>query len=165
MKQGEITMSMEHEQINDKTVALSVRSAKMTGRILAQAMQAFLRKAKTPHDKHGEQSLKSLSKQGASLADIEITGKNIGTFKKTARKYNVDYALKRDDSTNPPKWIVFFKAKDDKAIDSAFKEYSKRILDPKEKKPSLLRRIAKIKEHLKAQPAPVKTKKRGGHEL
>ena len=83
---------MEHEQINDKTVALTTRCMKMTGRTLAKLMQAFLKKAMQPHIKHGEQSHKSLTKQGASLADIEISGNNIGTFKKTARKYNIELA-------------------------------------------------------------------------
>jgi len=83
---------MEHEQINDKCVALSMNGAKMTGRMLAKAMVGFLKlggrtanKMLTPR---GEQSLKSLTKQGASLADIEITGENIGSFKRIARKYN-----------------------------------------------------------------------------
>ena len=65
-------MSMEHEQINDKTVALSIKTVKLTGRLLAKAMQAFLKKMQEPGQKHGKQSLKSLTKQGASLADIEI---------------------------------------------------------------------------------------------
>ncbi|MCL2798641.1 MAG: PcfB family protein, partial [Firmicutes bacterium] len=117
-------MSMEHEHINDKNVALSVRGAKVTARLLAQAMQAFLKKAREPTYKHGKQSLKSLTKQGASLADIEISGDNIGSFKKIARKYNIDYSLKLDKAANPPRCVVFFKAKDSKALESAFKEYS-----------------------------------------
>jgi len=146
---------MEHEQINDKTVALSVRCVKMTGRVLARAMQAFLKKAKEPHYKHGKQSIKSLTKQGASLADIEISGNNIGTFKKTARKYNVDFALKRDNSVDPPKWIVFFKAKDDKALDSAFKEYASITLKQKTRKTSMLDKLDKFKELAKSTPEKI----------
>ena len=56
-------MSMEHEHINDRSVAICVRGAKMTGRLLAQAMQAFLKKLKEPSYQHGEQSLKSLTKR------------------------------------------------------------------------------------------------------
>jgi hypothetical protein len=58
------------EQVNDKTVALSVKATKITGRLLAQAMQAFLKKAREPTFKHGKQSVKSLTKQGASLTNI-----------------------------------------------------------------------------------------------
>ena len=160
------------EQIEEKSVALCSRGAKMTGRMLVKMMQAYLRhmqknknnkKAKPP--KQGIQSLNSLKRHGASLADIEITGDNIGDFRRTARKHNLDFALKKDGSVDPPNWIVFFKSKDDKALDSAFKEYSKAILNPKAKKRSLKARIEKIKETLKNITSPVRNKKRGEREL
>jgi len=156
---------MEHEQINDRTVALSMRGAKLTGRMLAKAIQAFLRKMKEPNYKHGEQSLKSLTKQGASLADIEVSGDNIGTFRKTARKYNVDFALKCDKLENPPRWVVFFKSKDDTALQAAFKEYSKITLKHKAIKPSMLTKLRNLKELTKNILTPVKNRNRGGYEL
>jgi hypothetical protein len=152
---------MEHEQINDKSVALSIRGAKLTGRMLAQAMRAFLKKAREPTHKHGKQSLKSLTKQGASLADLDITGDNIGSFKKIARKYNIDFALKKDDSKSPPGWVVFFKAKDSKALESAFKEYSKIELKHKKEKPSMLKRLEVFKKLVKSIAPPVKNRSRG----
>ena len=157
-------MSMEHEQLNDKTVALAIRGTKATGRMLAKTMQAFLKKAREPTYKHGKQSLKSLTKQGASLADMEITGENIGSFKRIARKYNVDFNLKRDNAAIPPKCIVFFKAKDGKAIESAFSEYSKAILKYKEK-PSMLKRLEKFRELAKSILPAVKNRGRGDREL
>ena len=160
------------EQVNERSVALCSRGAKMTGRMLAKMMQAYLRqmqkmknnkKAKPP--KQGIQSLNSLKRHGAALADIEITGDNIGDFRRIARKHNLDFALKKDGSVDPPNWIVFFKSKDDKALDSAFKEYSKEILRPRAKKVSLKERLEKFKEMLKTISAPVRNKKRGEHEL
>ena len=67
---------MEHEQINDKCVALSARCSKMTGRVLAQMMRAFLKKAREPTIKHGKQSIKSLTKQGA----LTIIKQNGGAY-------------------------------------------------------------------------------------
>jgi len=124
----------------------------MTGRILARMMREFLKKAREPTVKHGKQSLKSLSKQGASLADVEISGENIGSFKKIARKYNVDVALKKDATLTPPRWVVFFKAKDDKALESAFKEYSRAILKEKSQKASILAKLDRFKELAKSIP-------------
>jgi len=146
---------MEHEQINDKCVALSSRCTKMTGRILAKMMQAFLQKVKTPHIRHGKQSIKSLTKQGASLSDIQISGDNIGTFKKMARKYNVDYSLVKDSSENPPRWTVFFKAKDDKALQSAFSEYAKITLGKKSNKSSMLDTLNQNKKLVQYVPEKV----------
>ena len=158
-------MSMEHEQINDKSVALSVRGVKITGNLLAKAMQAFMKKAREPTQKHGKQSLKSLSKSGTSLADIEIDGGNIGSFKKIARKYNIDFALKKDDSKQPPNWVVFFKSKDSKALESAFKEYSKIELKHKKTKTPMLERLAKLKELAKSIVPAAKNRNKGEREL
>ena len=152
-------MLLQHEQVNDKTVALCIKGGKMTARVLADAMKSFMKKAREPTHKHGKQSLKSLTKHGASLADMEIPGE-IGTFKRTARKHNIDFALKRDDSVKPPNYIVFFKAKDDKAIESAFNEYSKIPYKVKEK-PSMLKRLEKFKERAKSVLPPVKNRERG----
>ncbi|MCL2516927.1 MAG: PcfB family protein [Oscillospiraceae bacterium] len=156
---------MQHEQVNERTVALSIKGVKLTGRMLAKAMQAFMKKAREPTHKHGKQSLRSLTKHGASLADIEISGDNIGTFKRTARKHNIDFALKRDNSSDPPKWLVFFKAKDDKALQSAFNEYSKITLKHKTKKPSMLTKLRNFRELAKNALTPAKSRRRGGHEL
>lgn len=151
---------MVHEQVNDKTVAISIRGAKLTGRLLAKAIQALLKKAREPTYKHGEQSIKSLSKQGASLTDIEISGDNIGKFRKTARKYNVDFALKHDRSADPPRWVVFFKAKDDKALDAAFKEYARTELRQKKRKPSMLAKLRRNRALAKSAPQKVIQKAR-----
>lgn len=156
------------EQINERTVALSVKGAKLTGHMLAKAMQAFLKKTRQPRKinvKHGHKSVRSLTKEGASLANIEVSGDDIGSFKRTARKYNVDFALKRDDSETPPKWIVFFKAKDSQALESAFKEFTQITLKQKTRKPSMLERLGKFKELAKSVAVPVKNRDRGGHEL
>lgn len=153
------------EQVNEKTVALSVKGAKLTGRLLAKAMQAFLQKARQPKAKHGKQSVRSLTKQGASLANVEVSGDGIGSFKRIARKYNVDFSLKRDESVTPPKWIVFFKAKDSQALEAAFKEFTQVTLKQKTRKPSMLARLEKFKELAKSVAAPVKNRDRGGHEL
>jgi hypothetical protein len=153
------------EQINDKTVALSVKAAKITGRLLAKAMQDFLKKAREPTYKHGKQSVKSLTKQGASLSNIEITGENIGSFKKVARKYNVDFALKKDSSETPPKWMVFFKAKDADSLMAAFKEYGSVQLKHKKSRPSVLDALQKAKEFIMSLAPPVKNRHKGEHEL
>ena len=145
----------EHEQITDRCVALTTRCTKLTGRVLARMMRAFLKKVKEPHFKHGKQSTKALTKQGASISDIEISGDNIGTFKKTARKYNIDYSLKKDSSVDPPRWTVFFKARDDKALQSAFSEYAKATLKQKSRKESIVDRLDKSKERVKSVPNKV----------
>jgi hypothetical protein len=153
------------DQVNEKTVALSIKSVKLTGRLLAKAMRAFLKKAREPSFQCGRQSVKSLAKQGVSLTNIEVSGDNIGSFSRIARKYNVDFALKRDDSATPPKWLVFFKARDADALTAAFNEYSKIQLKHNKHKPSLLDRLEKAKELVSQIAPPVRNRSKGGHEL
>ena len=153
------------EHVEEKTVALSMRGARITKDMLAKAMQLFLKRAREPHAKHGKQSVKSLTKDGASLSNIEITDGNIGSFKRTARKYNVDFALKRDDFADPPKWLIFFKAKDADALTAAFNEYSKSVLKTKSRKPSTLEKLNKFNELAKSVAAPAKNRSRGEREL
>ena len=41
-----------------------------------------------------------------------------------ARKYRIDYAVKKDKSVDPPKYFVFFKSRDQDAMTMAFKGYA-----------------------------------------
>jgi hypothetical protein len=156
------------EQINEKTVALSVKSTKITGRMLAKIMRATVNQMKKQKIPHGKQSIKKLTQQGASLKNIEITDDNIKSFERVARKYSIDFALKKDVSTEPPKWLVFFKAKDADSLTAAFSEFSAKVLNKTKakEKPPILAQISKFKQLIKnAVIDRVKNKNRGGHEL
>ena len=64
-----------------------------------------------------------MAKRG-KLDSIEITENNIGDFVRTARKYDIDYALKRDCSTSPPTYHVFFSSGNAENFTKAFSEYA-----------------------------------------
>jgi len=139
-----------------------MRSTKLTSQLLAKAMRAFLNKMSKPSQKHGRQSIKSLTKQGASLESVDISGRDIGSFKKVARKYNIDFAMQKDVAADPPRWVVFFKAKDSKALDAAFKEFSTKILKKgKSAKPPMLDKLNEFKDIANATEAPTKDRSRG----
>jgi hypothetical protein len=101
----------------------------MTAKTLARLMTAALRQMHKSRGKlkQGKQSMRQLSK-GGSLSNIEIMDDNIKAFDPVARKYNVSYSLQKDASSDPPRWLVFFRAKDVDAITAAFKEFSNRAL-------------------------------------
>ena len=65
---------------------------------------------------------------GSKLSNIEITDGNIRSFERVARKYGISYSLKKDKSQNPPRYLVFFRAKDKKVIEAAFREYTGKYL-------------------------------------
>lgn len=68
-------------------------------------------------------SVKALVGQGAGASSIEVTERNIKSFERTAAKYSVDFAVKKDKGSVPPKYIVFFKGRDEDVITQAFREY------------------------------------------
>ena len=101
---------------------------------------------------HGQQSLKQLKKHGAALSNIEITDANIGLFKPCAKKYGVDFTLRKDATTQPPHYIVIFKAKDADNMEQAFKEFTAKKLQ-REERPSIRKNIAASKEKAAARNA------------
>jgi len=136
------------EDIEQKSVVLTTKSAKITAKGLAKLMAAALRQMRKARDKPGKQSFKQLSKGGA-LESIPISDQNIKAFDPIARKYGVRYKLVRDNSENPPKWLVFFRAKDADAMTVAFKEFSHKALQHKAEKPSVRERMSKFRELIK----------------
>ena len=153
------------EETNEKTIALYIKTGKLTAQTLQKAMKAILSKGKKQLTKQpqGKQSLKQLMKQNAGVSNIEITKDNIKAFESTAKKYGIDFALKKDSTETPPRYLVFFKGRDADALTAAFKEFSAKKLT-QEQKPSIRKLIVSLKEKaaaLNAQRDKVKNKDRG----
>ena len=92
------------------------------------------------------------------MANIEITDRNIRDFDRVARKYGVDYALKKDKSGEIPKYLVFFKARDGDALTAAFKEYTAKT-ERKKERPSVLQTLRRLKEQAATIDTPKVRKK------
>ena len=140
------------EETNEKTIALYIKTGKLTAQQLQKAMKALLAQMKKQHDKqkipHGKQTLKQLMKQNAGVSNIEITKENIKAFESTAKKYGIDFALKKDSTETPPRYLVFFKGRDADALTAAFKEFSAKKLT-QDKKPSIRKALAAFREKAK----------------
>jgi len=147
------------EELEQKSIALSCRYTKMTAQILARLMRAAMRKMKEPHDmpKEGKQSIKQLSK-GSSLSNVEITNDNIKAFEPYARKYNVSYSLKKDASTDPPRWLIFFRSKDLDSMNAAFTEFTNKMVKRGKDKPSVRKTM---REHREVDRNKVRERTRG----
>ena len=153
------------EEVEQRTVTLAVSTTQMTANVLKQAISKYLayRKEKVragPVKPCGKQSVKQLVGQNQGVSNIEITDKNIKDFERIARKYGVDFALKKDKTGEIPKYLVFFKARDADALTAAFKEYTAKT-DRKKERPSVLNKLRKFKE----QAADIDTPKVRKKEL
>ena len=152
------------EEVTQKTIALYVKvgkgAARLTEQALQKAIQKFLEQKSKPA--HGKQTMRQLMKQNAGVSNIEITKDNIKAFESTAKKYGIDFALKKDSTETPPRYLVFFKGRDADALTAAFKEFSAKKLT-QEQKPSIRKLIVSLKEKaaaLNAQREKVKKKDR-----
>lgn len=137
------------DEVNEKTIALSIKATKLSAKLLQKAMKFMLSQMKKQLEKqampHGKQTLKQLMKQNAGVSNIEITDGNIKAFEGTAKKYGIDFALKKDNTESPPRYLVFFKGRDADALTAAFKEFSAKKLT-QEKKPSIRKLLSTMKE-------------------
>ena len=142
------------EEVDQKTIALAIKTGKLTGQVLQAALKKYLEarkkgKAKLPH---GQQSLRKLKRDGSALSNIEITEANIGLFKPYAKKYDLDFSLRKDSTTHPPRYIVIFKSKQADNLEQAFKEFTAKKLQ-REERPSIRKDIAASKEKAAARNA------------
>lgn len=157
---------MVQEYVNDRSVAISVKAVKLTGRVLAKAIAAALRQMEKNRGKPkiGRQSMRRLSRDGKGTDTIEVMGR-IQSFERIARKNKISYHTEKDISTDPPTFTVYFKPAQKGDLTKAFKEYTALMLGKRDRKPSILKQLGQFKELLKGQVADrVRNKDHGGHE-
>lgn len=139
------------DEVRDKSVALVIRMGKNGGKLTADllkwAIRQYQRQANEPQ--HGKQSVKSLVGQGDGVQNIEITDKNIKSFERVARKYGVDFALKKDPAQG--RYLVFFKARDADALNAAFAEYTAKTLNREKGKSSIKKQLSHFKQLVMGQ--------------
>ncbi|HBF0842432.1 PcfB family protein [Clostridioides difficile] len=141
------------EDIERRTVALSVNAGKLTGRVLAKALAAAVRKIQKSYREgqtpQGRQSVKKLMNHGVSTNTLPLDGET-RLFDRVARKYNVDYAFYK---TGLNKHLLFFKAGQADAITACFSEYTKLMMNrAKSKRPSILAQIKDFTEKSRSRP-------------
>lgn len=106
-----------------KGIVLTKQAAQITGEVLRDMFKTFLESKSV---KKGEIKISELAKTG-KLESIEITENNIADFRDVAKHYDIDFALKRDASTTPPTYHVFFATEKTENFKRAFTEYAAKV--------------------------------------
>ncbi len=120
------------EEIEQKTFNIVVSTTKLTARTILNAGRTALQQyqSKLLADKSsGKQSVRMLLRQNHGVSSVEMSKTSIAGFERYAKKYGIDYAIRKDSSEVPPRYLVFFKAPDVEAFNAAFKEYSASLLN------------------------------------
>ena len=150
------------EEIENRTVNLAISTTKLTARgiirLAAKGLAYIKRKSREAALKNekpdGRQTIQQLIGQNQGVTNIDISQTDLKGFEKYARKYGIDYAITKDKSVFPPKYLVFFKARDADAMTAAFNAYSAEVL-AKSKRPSTLSKLHKLIDAVKSIPTKV----------
>ena len=148
------------EEVEQKTFNIVVSTTKLTARTILNAGRTALQQyqSKLLADKSsGKQSVRMPLRQNRGVSSVEIDKTNIKGFERYAKKYGIDYAIRKDTSEVPPRYLVFFKAPDAEAFHSAFKEYSASLLN-KDKRPSVLAKLHELVQAAAELPGKVRHK-------
>ena len=149
-------MTNVQQEIEQKTVNFAISTTKLTARTVLKGVQFLLRQ----YDKNaslGKQSMKRLIRQNRGVTSVDIEKTGIKDFDRYAKRYHIDYAIQKDVSCTPPRYMIFFKAQDTDALDAAFKEYSASLLS-KTKRPSVLAKLHELVQAAAELPGKVRYK-------
>lgn len=120
------------EEVEMRTVTMAFHASKFSGRVMkngiAKLLHAMHGKLTVPH---GKQSVRQLARQNQGMTNIEIDDPDIHAFERVARKYGVDYAVKKVKGDSP-RFLIFFKARDADALNAALSEYTGQKMHGKE---------------------------------
>ena len=154
------------EEVENRTINLAISTTRLTARSVIAGIRKYLqhrekvkaRKGIRDTAVHGKQSVKQLLGQNQGATNVEIDKDGIRDFERLAKKYGVDFAVRKDKSVDPPRYLVFVRSKDADALDAICKEHQARSLT-QDKKPSVLAQLKKFKEMVAAIPRKVREKK------
>ncbi|MBQ9910527.1 MAG: PcfB family protein [Lachnospiraceae bacterium] len=144
------------EEVENRAVNLAISMSKLTARTVVSAVKSYLNHRKNVRlEKErgkekaivGKQTVRQLIGQGHGVKNIDIDKTDLKGFERVARKYGIDYAIRKKTGETPEKYLVFFKARDDSAMKEAFSEYLRTAV-PDQKRPGVLEHLRELKERV-----------------
>ena len=138
------------EEVNQKTVALSIRTTKLTGKVLAAALEGSAGAAKAPPEGADPAGTPEREKADEPLWRQKCHA-YVGApkdFDRIAKEFHVDYAFHK---VSPGHYLLFFKANQADAITAAFQKYSAKVLNKEQDKASILGQLRKFTEQIRTQ--------------
>ena len=156
------------EEISQRSVTLIVQTGKMTGKVFLQAIQKYLDILKQQRELKAREkqlhpayqvrmTIRQLMKERSGLSNIEIHDEHIHDFERIARRYGIEYAIKKERNREAPHYLIFFRSRDTDVLQTAFNEFVKKRLKIQDR-PSLREKLQKLKLQNKERAAQVPEK-------
>ena len=150
------------EYVEERTVAISVKAAKLSGRALAAACKKVLAEMKKHHEAakrpHGRQSVKKLMNHYGGKNAMKYVGAP-KDFDRIAKEFHVDYAFHK---TSPGHYLLLFKADQADAITAAFGKYTEKVMGCSQERPSILGQLRAVRGADSGKAQAEGTGQRGG---
>ena len=105
---------------------------------------------------------KTANRKGATLESIEVSDKTMLGFETIARKYGIEYGLRKNEGSTPPTWDVYFMAKDRATMTQAFREFTNRQLSGKKETP--MEQFKRMATRITGLIKPEKIMRQTGHQ-
>ncbi len=141
------------QNLSEEMYAVSIKAAKLTESVFKEAiLNALKQKEFKMSGKHRVTSLLKNSTDDKPLQSIEVNDQNIKSFEQSARKFGVNYALKKEKVSGT--YLVFFNAKDTEQVYKAFSDYAKTHIANQKDKPSVIKQIEGIKKEKAMEKTP-----------
>lgn len=142
------------QEVEEKSIRLAVRTTEISARGMLRILMAIKHhidekraQAHIPQEpRRGRQSVKELIGQGQGVTRVDLDQDGIRDFHKIAKKFGVDYAIIKDKGVEPPVYNVFFKARDEDAINKVISAYTTKYLHRQHVKASVIDKLNKAKE-------------------
>ena len=152
------------EEVENRTVNLAISTSRLARTIVAgirmylqHQRNAAAKKPTKVEGVHGKQTVKELIGQNQGVSRMPLGDASIRDFEREARKYGVDFAVTKDKSVHPPQYTVFFKARDNDALQQIADSLMAKQLNA-EKKPSIVKQLEKLKSLVASLPSKVRHK-------
>lgn len=145
----------------ETVIRKAVQISEKEFREMLEQMQTDPNKVQEKLSKHGKQmSVQEILQKDAGAKTIDISDLGMGDFKPIARRYGLDFAVVKSRYLDPPKYTVFFQAKDQDTINRVMEEYTAKCMGKTQgrgktktkERPSLLAKLRKLKEQVAAIP-------------
>lgn len=169
---------MLNEEVSKEAINDGVRIAKEAfhegwGKVIQmkeEEFRQFIRDMQTRPDKVKEKldqpgkemSVKELLNKDSGAQSIDVAELGIGDFRKIAKRYGMDFAVVKTKYEQPPKYTVFFRARDADTVERVMNEYAAKQLSKSKCKtrPSLLKALKKLKDIVAQTPRKEKEKRK-----
>lgn len=161
-------MVIMQEEVSQKSMAFIIQTGKMTGKVFLQAIEKYLaqerqRRQLNARDKalhpayKGRMTIREMMKERSGLANIEIHDEHIHDFERIARRYGIEYAIKKERDKTPPHYLVFFRGRDTDVLQTAFSEFVRKRLKVQER-PSLRDKLQQLRQQHKDRATKIPEK-------